>query len=203
MSNNTIKIVFTPSGIRGEVESGTDILTAARKLGADLDTVCGGNGLCGRCKIRVGEGSFPKYQITSGRDHLSPPAAADYELFTATKLDAGFRLGCKAKLLGDVIIDIPPESQVHQQVVRKNAADIEIEAKHMIKLKHQFAKIISENTGKTMESTLKDMERDYWMDANETISDSVTVLPLDNHSSPTSISSKYLFNIITSQTEKI
>lgn len=134
MNNKTIKIVFTPSGIRGEVESGTDILTAARMLGADLDTVCGGNGLCGRCKIRVGEGSFPKYQITSGRDHLSPPTAADHELFTATKIEAGFRLGCKAKLLGDVIIDIPPESQVHQQVVRKNAADIEIEARPAVEL---------------------------------------------------------------------
>jgi len=134
MNNKNIKIVFTPSGIRGEVSSGTDILTAARKLGADLDTVCGGNGVCGRCKIRVSEGTFPKYQITSGRDHLSPPTAADYELYPEEKIDAGFRLGCKAKLLGDVIIDIPPESQVHQQVVRKTAAEIEIEAKPAVEL---------------------------------------------------------------------
>ncbi len=134
MNNKTIKIVFTPSGIRGEVAKGTDILTAARKLGADLDTVCGGNGLCGRCKIQLSEGTFPKYQITSSADHLSAPSAADRELYTDEKLAAGFRLGCKAKLLGDVIIDIPPESQVHQQVVRKSAADIEIEAKPAVEL---------------------------------------------------------------------
>ena len=134
MNNKTIKIVFTPSGIRGEVAAGTDILTAARMLGADLDTVCGGNGLCGRCKIQLSEGSFPKYQITSRSDHLSAPSAADQELYTDEKIAAGFRLGCKAKLLGDVIIDIPPESQVHQQVVRKSAADIEIEAKPAVEL---------------------------------------------------------------------
>jgi len=134
MNNKNINIVFTPSGIRGEVAAGTDILTAARKLGADLDTVCGGTGACGRCKIRVSEGEFPKYQIKSTRDHLSSPTSAETDLFTDEKIESGFRLGCRAKLLGDVIIDIPPESQVHQQVVRKNAADIELEAKPAVKL---------------------------------------------------------------------
>jgi uncharacterized 2Fe-2S/4Fe-4S cluster protein (DUF4445 family) len=128
MSNKVVKIVFTPSGIRGEVKAGTDILSAARILGADLDTVCGGNGVCARCKIRVSEGEFPKYQIKSKRDHLSTPTAVENELLTDVKIAAGFRLGCKTQLLGDVIIDIPPESQVHQQVVRKDATEIVIEA---------------------------------------------------------------------------
>lgn len=64
-------------------------------------------------------------------------------------------------------------SMIHQPIISGGfggqATDIEIEAKHMIKLKHQFAKIISENTGKTQENTLKDMERDYWMDSGETL----------------------------------
>ena len=102
MNNKNINIVFTPSGIRGEVAAGTDILTAARKLGADLDTVCGGTGACGRCKIRVSEGEFPKYQIKSTRDHLSSPTSAETDLFTDEKIESGFRLGCRAKLLGDV-----------------------------------------------------------------------------------------------------
>ena len=42
------KIVFTPSGKRGEFEVGTPVLQAARQLGVDIDSICGGNGMCGR-----------------------------------------------------------------------------------------------------------------------------------------------------------
>lgn len=63
-------------------------------------------------------------------------------------------------------------SLIHQPLIGTTggqATDIEIEAKHMIKLKHQFAEIISKNSQKTLEDTLRDMERDYWMDAKETL----------------------------------
>lgn len=128
------KIVFTPSGIRGEVEKGSDILTAARELGADLDTVCGGNGVCGRCKIQLSVGEFPKHQITSRPENLSKVTKADLDLYSDTRISEGFRLGCRAKINGDVVIDIPPESQVHQQVVRKEAAALQIEAKPAVRL---------------------------------------------------------------------
>jgi ATP-dependent Clp protease protease subunit len=63
-------------------------------------------------------------------------------------------------------------TMIHQPLISGGiggqATDIEIEAKHMIKLKHQFAQIISENTNADLEKTLKDMERDYWMTAGET-----------------------------------
>ena len=133
-NKQTAQIVFTPSGIRGQVEIGTDILSAARTLGADLDTVCGGNGECGRCKVQLSEGKFPKFQIESSADHLSVLSAADTLLYDQVQLGAGYRLGCRAKVLGDVVIDIPAESQVHQQVVRKEAADIELEASPAIEL---------------------------------------------------------------------
>ncbi|NMB70443.1 ATP-dependent Clp protease proteolytic subunit [candidate division WWE3 bacterium] len=61
---------------------------------------------------------------------------------------------------------------IHQPLIGNTggqATDIEIEAKHMIKLKHQFAEIIAQNSGKTVEDTLRDMERDYWMDSKETL----------------------------------
>ncbi len=49
------------------------------------------------------------------------------------------------------------------------ATDVEIAAKHMIRLKEQFAKIIANETGKDYEKVKNDMERDYWMDAKEAI----------------------------------
>ncbi len=53
-------IVFTPSGRRGRFAQGTTVLDAARSLGVDIDSVCGGRGICGRCQVSQGIGSFPK-----------------------------------------------------------------------------------------------------------------------------------------------
>ncbi|MEM9442538.1 MAG: 2Fe-2S iron-sulfur cluster-binding protein, partial [Pseudomonadota bacterium] len=58
MSDQTALIVFAPSGKRGRFPIGTPILQAAQKLGVDLDSICGGRGLCGRCQISLGEGEF-------------------------------------------------------------------------------------------------------------------------------------------------
>ena len=44
-------VVFTPSGRRGQFEDGTTVLEAARRRGVDIDSVCGGRGICGRCQI--------------------------------------------------------------------------------------------------------------------------------------------------------
>src|SRR3954447_10562697 len=63
-------VIFTPSGRRGRVPSGATVLDAARAPGVDVDSVCGGRGICGRCQVTPGVGSFPKHGITSSRDHL-------------------------------------------------------------------------------------------------------------------------------------
>ena len=51
MSPVDCRIVFSPSGRRGSFPAGTSVLEAARALGVDLDSVCGGRGLCGRCQV--------------------------------------------------------------------------------------------------------------------------------------------------------
>jgi uncharacterized 2Fe-2S/4Fe-4S cluster protein (DUF4445 family) len=112
-------VIFTPSGRRGRFADGTTVLDAARALGVDLDSVCGGRGLCGRCQVRPGEGDFPKHGITSTGSHLSPAGADEAEYDRLRGLAADRRLGCRAAVHGDVLVDVPPESQVHRQVVRK------------------------------------------------------------------------------------
>ena len=71
------RVVFTPSGKRGEFPSGTSLLAAARDLGVDLDSVCGGRGVCGRCQVDVAEGDFAKHAIASRAGHLSPRAEVE------------------------------------------------------------------------------------------------------------------------------
>ncbi|HVL53148.1 MAG TPA: hypothetical protein VM344_02700, partial [Vitreimonas sp.] len=112
-------VVFTPSGRRGQVPSGSTVLDAARTLGVDIDSVCGGRGICGRCQVVQGVGEFPKHRIVSRPDHLSPNRDAETEYAQRNRLAPDRRLSCLAQVLGDLVIDVPPESQVHRQVVRK------------------------------------------------------------------------------------
>lgn len=113
-------MVFTPSGLSGTVEDGTTVLNAAVQLGADLDTVCGGRGICGRCQIEPSEGEFAKWAITVTPDALSDWGTLEENYEGKRKIVEGRRLGCSAQICGDVVIDIPPESQIHKQVIRKS-----------------------------------------------------------------------------------
>ncbi len=114
-------VVFTPSGKRGRFPAGTPVLTAARQLGVDLDSVCGGRGICSKCQITPSYGEFPKHGVTVSDDALSPWNKVEQRYKDKRGLVDGRRLGCQAQIQGDVVIDVPPESQVHRQVVRKRA----------------------------------------------------------------------------------
>ena len=112
-------VIFTPSGRRGRFPTDTTVLDAARALGVDIDSVCGGRGICGRCQVEQSVGSFAKHGIDSRPENLSPFDAVETEYRDQRGLAAGRRLSCTAHLRGDAVIDVPPESQVYRQVVRK------------------------------------------------------------------------------------
>ncbi|MEC8206031.1 MAG: 2Fe-2S iron-sulfur cluster-binding protein, partial [Pseudomonadota bacterium] len=133
-TGNDIKIVFTPSGRQGHVPAGTTVLQAARTLGVDIDSVCGGRALCGRCQVDVGTGEFAKHGITSGADSLCGVTAVETRYAEKKGLAEGRRLSCQSTLQSDVVIDVPPESQVHNQLVRKAADDRQIDMDPIIRL---------------------------------------------------------------------
>ncbi len=117
-------MVFTPSGKRGAFADGTSLLDAARRLGVDLDSVCGGRGVCGRCQVDIAEGDFAKHALESRVGHASPWNAIEQRFVDKRGAFApGRRLGCQATICGDLVVDVPPESQVHRQVVRKPAEE--------------------------------------------------------------------------------
>jgi len=111
----THRVVFTPSGRAGTVADGTPVLVAARQLGVDLSSLCGGAGACGRCAVRPRFGRFPKWSVDSGPDHLSPPGAKEDTYRSWQTLPDDQRLGCAARVQGDVVIDVPPSSQIHRR----------------------------------------------------------------------------------------
>ena len=102
-------VVFNPSGIRASVAAGATVLDAARAGGVDLDSVCGGRGLCGRCQVSP-----------TAVDVLSEPGPTELRYRGRRPLAEGCRLGCQAVVLGNAVIDVPAASQVHRPVVRKS-----------------------------------------------------------------------------------
>src|SRR5450631_988095 len=127
-------VVFTPSGKRGNFPVGTPLLQAARSLGVDIDSVCGGRGLCGRCQVLVAEGEFAKHGLSSSSASLSPFSEPEKRFSRRVPLAEGRRLSCSARVEADVVIDVPATSQVHRQVVRKEADARAIELDPVLRL---------------------------------------------------------------------
>jgi uncharacterized 2Fe-2S/4Fe-4S cluster protein (DUF4445 family) len=133
-SRSDALIVFTPSGKRGRFPIGTPVLQAARALGVDIDSVCGGRAICGRCQVTPSIGDFAKHGITSKAEHLGPVTKVEVRYDEKRGLKAGRRLSCQTLIQGDCVIDVPAESQVHKQVVRKRAEVRDIKLDPVTKL---------------------------------------------------------------------
>ena len=134
MTDQDALIVFTPSGRRGRFPLGTPVLTAARALGVDVDSVCGGRAMCGRCQVTVMEGEFAKHGVKSTAQHLSAVSETELNYGRRRTLATDRRLSCQARIQGDLVIDVPASSQVHRQVVRKAADERAITLNPVVRL---------------------------------------------------------------------
>jgi len=121
-------ILFMPSGLRGQVPIGTTVLQAAQRLGVDLESICGGQGKCRKCQVLPQEGEFSKHGIVSRANHLSELTETELHHQSRKRLKGGRRLGCNARILGDLVVDVPEESQQHKQHIAKavTAYDIQV-----------------------------------------------------------------------------
>ena len=92
------RIDFEPLGKRGLARPGQTLLQVAQSAGVGLASVCGGEGTCEECRVR----------LASGR--LTAPTLVEEAVLSKADLSAGVRLACQAEPLSDVKLDIPPES---------------------------------------------------------------------------------------------
>ncbi|MCL6709431.1 ASKHA domain-containing protein [Pseudomonas sp. R2.Fl] len=120
-------VLFMPSGKRGRFTTGTPVLEAARQLGVYVESVCGGRATCGRCQVEVQEGNFAKHGIVSSNEHISPVGPKEERYDRVRGLPEGRRLSCSATIQGDLVVDVPQDTVVNAQVVRKAATDRVIE----------------------------------------------------------------------------
>lgn len=126
--DTTPLVRFLPGGMQGWVTRGDRVDQAARKLGVDLQSVCGGQGTCGKCKVRL----LPQAGTDSLQSALSPPTKQEEKCLSAEELVRGWRLACQSRVLGDATFDIPEESRSGGQVIRKPAGAIFVDCDPLV-----------------------------------------------------------------------
>lgn len=115
-------VIFMPSGRRGRVASGESLLDAARQMGVEIESICGGRLTCGKCKVRVENGVFQKHGITSKAEHVTSPSSEENHLLEQMSAQE-YRLSCVACVQDDVLVFVPEESRAQKQVIRKAAGE--------------------------------------------------------------------------------
>lgn len=128
----TYQLTLMPSGRKGQVSVGTNLLDAARELGVELESICGGRQTCGKCQVIIEEGNFPKHGIKSSPDHITEPTNLEIDYDQEHNL-SGRRLACSAQILGDLLVTVPDESQAHKQVIAKAATERSIEVEPAVR----------------------------------------------------------------------
>jgi uncharacterized 2Fe-2S/4Fe-4S cluster protein (DUF4445 family) len=132
--DNNAMVIFQPSGRRGEVAKGINLIEASRLLGVDIEALCGEKKVCGKCKVRIEEGRFEKYGIESKMSNVSPWQEEEDKFIVPKEKETGHRLACVAEVLGDLLVFVPEESRAGKQVVSKAARDIHIEHNPAVKV---------------------------------------------------------------------
>ena len=104
---DTCLITFLPDNRKVRVSKGTDILDAGIAAGVYINSSCGGEGVCGRCKVIVRSGAVE-----------SEPTGR----LTREEIQKGYVLACRATIHGDVEIEVPPSSRlVKHQILTEEA----------------------------------------------------------------------------------
>ena len=138
-------IVFFPMGLRGQLPTGITVLEAAMKLGADVSSICGGEGSCGKCKIIVDK----------GLDSLGPFTESELKYLTKEEMQAGYRLACSITIpkIPQLIIRVPERSRVGKQRLQTDGLEVPTEPMPYIK------KYYAEMAKGTLEDPRSDEDR--------------------------------------------
>lgn len=117
----TFIVDMQPVGRRIEIESGKTVLDASRAAGVGVISLCGGEGWCDSCLVRIASGE------------VKPPTQSEIDSLGQDQIDQGFRLACQAVPLSDIRIDIPPDSLSTPQRLQVEGKDFDIDLAPAVK----------------------------------------------------------------------
>jgi uncharacterized 2Fe-2S/4Fe-4S cluster protein (DUF4445 family) len=118
-------LIFQPYGKRLEITGQKNLLEAAREAGIVISSICGGQGVCGKCRVI----------IRNGQENLSSLSGSETLFLPKEDVDEGFRLACQAtvKTDGIIVVEVPYESQVDRQRLLLKGLEKEVELKPAVR----------------------------------------------------------------------
>lgn len=115
------QIEFEPIGRRGQCSEGSSFLDCARQLGVGLVSICGGQGKCFTCKVKLLKGQ------------ISEPTSTDRKVFSAQEITEGWRLACLTYPQGDCTLHVPPESMTTLQRTQVECLEVTVTPQPAVK----------------------------------------------------------------------
>ena len=100
----TYTVTFLPDNKTVKVENDTNLLQAADKAGITINSLCGGDGLCGECQL----------QVISGKAMADKDAIA---FFSKDEIEHGYILACRTKVAENLVVMIPPKSRAEEEKI--------------------------------------------------------------------------------------
>ncbi|MBD3184120.1 DUF4445 domain-containing protein [Candidatus Poribacteria bacterium] len=135
----TYKVEFKPDGKIADVKEGTNIKDAAASVDIVINSPCGGEGTCGKCRVVV-KGS-----------NLSIPTEAEERLISSENLKKGHRLACQTKVLGDMEVNVPEDSKIAESKILSDGKG------QLVKLHPNISKVYLELDEQTLENQIADL----------------------------------------------
>jgi len=148
------RIVFLPSGAAITVKEGTSIREAALTAGEEIETICGGKGTCGKCRVQIVEGE--SNGVNSCMKNVSPLTPAEQHFAELYGLAPDERLACQGQVAGNLAVYIPQESRVIRHQIIKNAIGREVEIKPSIVKYH-----VKSSSGSGLPQIISDIEKQF------------------------------------------
>jgi uncharacterized 2Fe-2S/4Fe-4S cluster protein (DUF4445 family) len=105
--DDRVTVVFEPDGNKISAQPGLSLLDAAVKAGNRIRSECGGNGKCGKCRV-----------VVKDQGPLTRLTVHEIRLLSSPEVGRGVRLACQAKVMGSVVVFVPPESRVGQRKIQ-------------------------------------------------------------------------------------
>ncbi len=143
------RVKFLPIDRSFPAQDDQNILEVAMQAGVHINASCGGNGVCGKCKVRITEGNV-----------TSPASPA----INQSEYEEGFRLACQSLIQGDVTVEIPLESQIDRTILMRTTGDTHLSSysqreRPRIQAKPLVSKLYVELAEPTLEDNIADLDR--------------------------------------------
>jgi uncharacterized 2Fe-2S/4Fe-4S cluster protein (DUF4445 family) len=150
-------VTFLPDNKTVDIDSNITLLEAAGKAGVIINSLCGGDGLCGECRLQVIKG-----KAMADKNAIS--------FFSKDEIEHGYVLACRTKVEDNLVVNVPPKSRVEQEKILMEGATVAYGEPEKLVLHHSshepffsldplVKKVYLELPVPTLEDNISDIDR--------------------------------------------